>query len=143
MSAQTSPITRTANTTLNTTYHDKGEKHSAKMLSHLDSELDLSSEQYGEVAGLIKAHHDKQSSGREQMHAAFKKMRSLSPASDDYLQQASTLASEQAQAMQQHMVARAQLKADIYALLTPEQQRRFAEMQKERAEAKGHGKDEH
>ncbi len=121
----------------------QSEKHSAKMLSRLDRELDLSSEQYGKVASLIKAQADKRAAEREQMHAAFNKMRSLSPASDDYLQQASALASEQAQAMSEHMVDRAKLKADIYAVLTPEQQSRFVELKRERGERDWQRKSDH
>ncbi len=114
----------------------KGSMMGPRMLQMLDWELELSDQQRDQIRELMKAHQDSMAGQRShmQLHRA---MRELDPASADYQQQVKELAEQQAAAISQRMVAHAQTYADIYAVLTPEQQQLFKAMRDKKAGKRG------
>lgn len=55
-------------------------------------------------------------------------MQALDPAADNYQQQLEQLAGKQAEQMKARMVKQGQMRAEIYTVLTPEQQKKMQEL---------------
>jgi len=95
-----------------------------RMINYMGDELSLSDTQREQIRALMGDRSDP----RESMRALRESHRALDPASPDYLDQVAKLAQEQAQQMAARMVEHAKVHAEIYAILTPEQQQRFSAM---------------
>lgn len=110
---------------------------SAKMLQKLDWALELSSEQRDQMRTLMKDRHDSKGDPRDEMMGLRQRMKDLDPADADYQEQVNTLAQQQAEAVRQRVLEHAGTYADIYAILTPEQQTEFKALKEKWSSARG------
>lgn len=124
--------------------HSKYEKHSggkgmmsARMLEKLDWELELSGEQRDQIRSLMKDKYDAKGDQRQQMKDLRQSMKDLDPASPGYKSEVSKLADQQADAVRQRVLDHAGTYADIYGILTPEQQQEFKELKEKWSSARG------
>ncbi|WP_210397180.1 Spy/CpxP family protein refolding chaperone [Motiliproteus sediminis] len=99
-----------------------------RMLNHMSNALSLSGEQQAQIEALLAERGDP----RDGMRSFRDQMRDLDPGNPDYVAQVEALAEQQSQQMASRMVEHAKLHADIYAVLTTEQQQQFAEMRQQR-----------
>lgn len=116
--------------------HD--EARGERMLEHLDRALSLSDAQKAQITALLESRRQEPGDLRQEHGAMREAMRALDPADADYEAKVAELVKQQTEAMGQRMMARAKAQAEIYALLTPEQQARYRALQRERDERHGH-----
>lgn len=105
-------------------YGMKGERKLDRMADYLE----LSDEQRTEINAIFADRADKMKAHRETMGDFYQQMRELSPSDPDYVASVKKLADSQAAFMADRMVERAEVKAQIAAVLTPEQQEKFDQM---------------
>ena len=117
--------------------HEPGEGRGAnpgRMLGYLSDKLELSEAQRGQIEALLAERPDPRADRR----AMHEQMQTLDPASPDYVDRVAALAQEHSQQMATRMVEHAQLRQQIYALLSPDQQQRFGQLHEQRGWM-GHG----
>ncbi len=122
---------------LNFEKHEDRMGHRMEMMSTI---LDLTEEQKAQLEALMTQQWQDRQPLREKMHASRDALRELEAA--DTFNEADFLAKsiKQAELKTEMMVERAEMKQQIYALLTPEQQEKADKL----AEVKGHrGKGRH
>jgi Spy/CpxP family protein refolding chaperone len=107
------------------------------MLGRLDQQLALTDQQQQQIGDLITKHQQQMPANLAQMQQFRSQMHNLDPAAADYAEQVEILAKQQAALMSQRMVERANNHAELYALLTPEQQQSFRQLQQQRGERRG------
>ncbi len=112
-------------------------KMQQKMLQRLDQQLSLTDQQQQQIGDLMAQHQQQMPANRAQMQQFRLQMHNLDPAAADYSRQVEALAAEQSALMSQKMVERAKHHAELYALLTPEQQQAFRQLEQQRGERRG------
>ncbi len=102
-------------------FHGKRGMHSPfeRMLQHLDH-LDLNEAQEQEVKAIVKKHQDQAQTNKKM--ELMKTMLELSPNDPDYLQQMTEHADQAAAEMRSMIVTMAQVRMEIYEVLTLEQE---------------------
>ncbi len=108
-----------------------------RMLRKLDWELELTDQQRDQIRDLMKERQQKMTDRKGQKQNMYQQMRELDPAAADYQQQVAELATQQAETVRQRLVDRAEGMAELYAVLTPEQQQKFKELQDQWGEKRG------
>lgn len=101
---------------------------SERMLERLDRKLELSESQQVQIKALLASRAEESDEQVDQRQKLREQSRELDLASPDYIESVTLLADAKAEAMKQRMMEHAQIKSEIYAILTPEQQAEFAEM---------------
>lgn len=109
-------------------YHKGGEWQGRKGAHLLEKELDLSDEQKEQIQSIYERTSEER--GVRGNHGLL----ALNPEAADYHKQVQTLAQERALKLEQDIVARGNAHAEIYAILTPEQQNKLKAMQQKRQE---------
>ncbi len=99
-------------------------EHRERMMEKMQKYLELSDEQSEQIRE-IKSHYDfsPRAFGKEMMQG----MQALDPNAADYEQQLDTFATEQAERVRENIIARGKMRAEIYAVLTSEQQEKLEE----------------
>ena len=113
-------------------------KMQQRMLERMDKQLSLTDSQQQQLGELMTKHQQQMPANRAQMQQFREQMHQLDPAAADYTGQVETLAKQQSMLMSQKMVERAQHHAELYALLTAEQQQSFRQLEQQRGERRGH-----
>ena len=109
-------------------HHKGGEWQGKKGVHLLEKKLDLSDEQKEQIQAIYEqAHEGHGARGHHDLMA-------LDPEAADYHEQVQTLAQERARKLEQDIIARGNANAEIYAILTPEQQDKLKAMQQRRQE---------
>ena len=109
-----------------------------RMLDRLDRRLELSDQQRQQVSELMADHWADKSGSRPERQALREAFSQLDPSAPDYTAQVEALAKQKADAMAQNMVKRAQHHAELFAILTPEQQQNYRELMQQRGEHQRH-----
>jgi len=116
--------------------HEGGEK--GNMMERMTQGLDLTDQQQQEVKQIHRKNritgmtiHDAMQDNREAMHK-------LDLGAKNYKQQVAKLAAEQADLVKQMIVHHADVRAQVYALLTPEQRTMAAQMKRHPRNGKDH-----
>lgn len=110
-------------------HHHKGGEWQGKKSAHLlEKKLDLSDEQKEQIQAIYEQAHE--GHGVRGHHGLM----ALDPEAADYHEQVQTLAQERARKLEQDIIARGNAHAEIYAILTPEQQDKLKAMQQRRQE---------
>ncbi|MEH6652131.1 MAG: Spy/CpxP family protein refolding chaperone [Motiliproteus sp.] len=104
------------------------QKMQQKMLQRLDKQLSLSDEQKQQLGELMAKHQSGMQKPKQSMQQFRTQMHELDPAASDYQAQVEVLAKQQAELMSQKIVDRATQHAEMFALLTPEQQQQYRQM---------------
>ncbi len=114
----------------------KGRPDAEQMQRHrldkLGQQLGLTEAQRQQVDRLLSQHPQQMVDKQEQMQQFRSQMHRLDPAAADYQDQVAVLAKQKAELMSQQLMARARLHAEIYAILTPEQQQAFRQLEPQR-----------
>jgi len=110
------------------------EARGERMAEHLDRALDLTDAQKAQISALMDAHQQ----ARGERGAMRGAMMALDPGSPDYEAKVAELAKQQSQAMAQRMMEGAKVHAEIYAVLTPEQQTQYRALQERMGDRRGH-----
>ncbi len=108
-----------------------------RMLQRLEQQLSLTEQQKQQVGPLMAEHWQKMATDRAQMEPFREQMQRLDPAAADYRAQVGVLAEQQSELMAQRMVERAGHHAELFALLTPDQQQALQQMEQQRGHRKG------
>lgn len=90
-------------------------------IATMKQRLDLSPEQVTQIKALRKAYRLEK---KDNAAARLQYQRLLNPSDDNYMSLVQVQADQAAEKTRQHLLAKGQLKADVYALLTPEQQQK-------------------
>lgn len=112
-------------------------------IDRLAQHLSLNEEQKGAIEKIFEDKYEKRKASMESRESFRKKMDSLDPESANYVTQVEKLATEQSSSMVQKMVDRAETKAEIYAVLTDEQEEKFEELKEHREKKGGFGDKRH
>ena len=111
----------------------KGMHNAEQMQEHrldaMEQRLGLTETQRQQVGALMERNPQQMSEKHAQMQAFRSQVHSLDPAAADYQDQVAALAKQKTEQMSQQIMERARLHAEIYALLTPEQQQAFRQME--------------
>ena len=91
--------------------------------------LDLSPEQVAQIKALRKSYRLEK---KEYAAAQVQYKRLLNPADGNYMSLVQAQADQAAEKARQHLLAKGQLKADVYALLTPEQKNKSQKIRAKR-----------
>lgn len=115
-----------------------------RMVDRLDRRLSLTDEQEAQVFQLLQQQQAKHRSQHETLWQLLEQQRQLDPGSADYVARSAAMAKQRAALMEGFMAERAQLQADIHAVLTPEQQQQFRSLREQgfghpRGKGSGHG----
>lgn len=106
------------------------EKMQQRMLKKLDKQLSLSDEQKQQIGELMAKNRSGMQKPKQSMKQFRSQMHELDPAASDYQAQVEVLAKQQADLISQKIVERANQHAEMFALLTPEQQQKYREMER-------------
>lgn len=112
-------------------------KMQQRMLEHLDEALSLTDQQQQQLGDLMAKHQQQMPAKRAQMQQFRDQMRSLDPTAADYTDQVEALAKQQSERIGRNMVERAKHHVELYALLTPEQQQEFRQLEQQRGKRGG------
>ena len=112
-------------------------KMQQQMLNRLDKQLSLTDQQQQQLGELMAKRQQQMPANRAQMQQFRDQMQTLDPAAADYTDQVESLAKQQSELFSQKMVDRAKHHAELYALLTPEQQQQFSQFEQQRGERRG------
>jgi len=109
----------------------EGKKHGNHM-ERMRQELNLSDEQAAKIKAIFKDKHEAKKDHRDERKQFHQAMMKLDPASPSYDAEVDALARQQADAMVRSIKERAQVRKEMYAILTPEQREKAREMREER-----------
>lgn len=112
---------------------DRADKRVERMARHLD----LDEAQTASVKALFADHADKR---QQQPRKAMKGLAQLDPNAADYNEQVQARITEMQQQLAERVEQRANFKAELYAILTPEQEEKMAEMRERKGKHHRHGK---
>lgn len=115
----------------------KGQHNPEKMLNRLEQTLSLSEQQRQQLGELMWDRAEQMPEQQALMQKLRTQMQRLNPAAADYQDQVAVLAKQRAEQMSQQMVEGARHHAEMYALLTPEQQQALRKMQQHRGGDQG------
>lgn len=104
------------------------EQRMEKRLERMTQELDLTPKQQAEVSKLWQEHRPEYKQRRQQG------LQALNPNADDYARQVEQQIRTAQQQLAQRMKARADQKAALYAILTPEQEQKFEQLREQRGQ---------
>jgi len=102
------------------------------MQQRMAQQLNLTDKQQEQFKQIHRAARDGMQSIRDAMQDNRDAMRKLDPAAKDYMAQVDKLAAEKGSLVESMVKARASQRAEIAAILTPEQRTRMAELRKQR-----------
>ncbi len=105
---------------------------------HLLGKLNLSADQKQQVKDLMTAARPQMQSLHEQMHANMLKLQQTSPTDPNYSSIASQVSQAQGALAAQAFTQHAEMRAQIFKILTPEQQTQLATLEAQRG-ARKHG----
>lgn len=94
------------------------------------SELNLTDQQLRQFKQIQRDGRDTGMAMRDAMQDNRDAMRKLDPGAKDYSKQVATLAEEKAELVKQMMIHRAETRAEVHAMLTPEQRKQAKELRK-------------
>jgi len=103
-----------------------GMEDPTRMIAHIGRWLELDEQQQQELENIALASKPQLSALRDKGRANHDAIRNLDPASSDYDVSIHALAAENGQIATELTLLMAQLKSDIHAVLTPEQQQQLA-----------------
>ncbi|ATX82486.1 protein refolding chaperone Spy/CpxP family [Mariprofundus ferrinatatus] len=109
-----------------------GEKSMERRVERMAEKLDLSDSQRNQFKQI---HEENRAEGRalhDAMHKNRQALRSLDPSAKDYSKQVARLASEKAELTRQMVIHRSEVRAEVHAMLTPEQQEKARQMKMDR-----------
>lgn len=106
--------------------HHNGERHSHKGMHLFEQKLELTDEQKAQIAEI----HQSASEGRTDSRGSrgMKRLAALDPGAANYHEQAELLAQECAEKLEQAIHRRAEVHAQVYAVLTTEQREKLKEV---------------
>lgn len=114
-------------------HHHKGGEWKGKSGSHLlEKKLDLTDEQKEQIQAIYQARKESAREGHGERGS--RGLMALDPQAADYHEQVQTLAKESAHKLEQRIIARGNTHAEIYAVLTPEQQEELKALQQKKHE---------
>ena len=120
----------------------KGHGHgdwSEKKIEKMQENLQLTDQQVTDIKAINKKYKDSDGKAlrqaKKQSHKSFKM---LNPSDANYQQQVNKLADEQANSARARVLLQGKIKADIYKVLTAEQQRLMREKMAERQQKHAH-----
>ena len=114
-----------------------------RMGKRMVKQLDLTDAQGDAIKDVMQAHHQGAKSGHADMATQFSELAQLESGSDAYIAKAKAIGAMQGEIMAQRLIDKANIEAQIIALLTPEQAEKFAEMQDEMAEHRADRMEKH
>jgi len=100
-------------------------------MERIAGELNLTDQQSQQFKQIQRDNREAGMAIRDAMRDNRDAMRKLDPAAKDYSKQVSALAGEKAELVKQMTIHRAETRAEVHAILTPEQQKRAMELRKE------------
>jgi periplasmic protein CpxP/Spy len=98
---------------------------------HLLGKLDLSAEQKTEIKGIMASAHPQMQSVHEQMHANSLKLSQTKPTDPNYASIAAAVSQTHGSLSAQMMSQRADVRAQVFKVLTPAQQTQLAALEAE------------
>jgi protein CpxP len=98
---------------------------------HLLGKLGLSATQKQQIKDIMAAAHPQMQSLREQMRANKQKLQNTQPTDPNYANVASLVSQTHGSLAAQAMTQQAEVRAQVFKVLTPEQQTQFAALQAE------------
>lgn len=107
-----------------------GHHHGHGMMNF--KKLDLTDTQRASIKQIYKTSHAQNKPQREALHQQRAAFRSMTPDQVGYQKAASVLAQTEGNATQQRVQQRADVRAQVYAVLTPTQKAKLASMRSER-----------
>jgi protein CpxP len=105
---------------------------------HLLSKLGLSAAQKQQIKDIFAAAHPQMQSLHEQMHANMQKLQQTQPTDPNYSSIASQVSQTHGSLVAQAMTQKAELRAQVFKVLTPAQQAQLATLESQMA-ARKHG----
>jgi len=109
---------------------DRRAERMAEKLNLSDTQRDQFKQIHEQGRGEGQAIHEAMQKNRDAMHK-------LDPSAKDYAKQVAKLANEQAELVKQMVVHKSEVRAEVHAMLTPEQREKMGQMHMDR---KGKGK---
>lgn len=107
-------------------------KDGKSRLQYLEKKLDLSAEQTAAIEAIHSAHAKGDVKGHKRKF--MQDIAELDPASPDYQEQVAAIAKEQAAKVEQSIIERGRIHAQVYEVLTPEQRTKLKELKAKRKE---------
>lgn len=117
--------------------------HHGMLGAHLYDQLNLSDAQRAQIKQLTEQNFAQAKPQMQALRQARKAFEAAAPGSADYQTAASNLAEAEADAARTRTANRANLRAQIYQLLTPEQRTQLASLQAERKAQKQQWRESH
>lgn len=111
-----------------------GYYHDEQRLEHMVKKLDLTEQQKQELSGIQEANKASMRKAMESRKALHQAMMALDPSAPDYQKKLKSLADKAAQQARAMVRNKGEQKAELYAVLTPEQEKKFEAMQSKRQE---------
>ena len=108
---------------------------------HLLSKLDLTAAQKQQIKAIMTAAHPQMQSLHEQMHANMLKLQQTKPTDPNYTTIASQVSQSHGSLSAQMITQRAELRAQVFKVLTPAQQTQLATLEAQRQAHKGAARD--
>lgn len=105
--------------------------HGYHGMQYMAQQLNLSDKQQEQFKQLHRQSRDRMQSTRDAMQDNREAMMKLDPSARDYMAQVDKLAAREGKLVEQMVKEHAKLRADISAILTPEQRSKMAEMHKQ------------
>jgi periplasmic protein CpxP/Spy len=107
-------------------------EHGHHGMQHMAQQLNLSDKQQEQFKQLHRESRDRMQSTRDAMQDNREALMKLDPSAKDYTAQVDKLAAKEGKLVEQMVKEHAKLRADIYAILTPEQRSKMTELHKQR-----------
>lgn len=114
-----------------------GGMHGGMHWQAMSRQLNLSDKQQEQFKQLHRAARDKMQATRDKMQDNRDAMRKLDPSAKGYMAQVDKLAAEKGKLVETMVKQHARLRAEVSAMLTPEQRNKLSELRKQRQDKCG------
>ncbi len=112
----------------NSAYAFSGPPNGEKRMEAFAERLNLNDQQRQQYEAIHRDGRDSGKSIHEAMRMNRDAMRKLDPGQADYAKQVAALADEKAELVKQMVIQRSEVRAEVHAILTPEQRKTASEM---------------
>ena len=116
-------------------HHGRGEAHSERRLQKMQRYLELSDAQTAELKALFEQH---EAEAPDQRRALRKAMQELNPEDSGYQSQVDALILQAQKQVAERIQGKAELRQQVYQLLTPQQREKMREMPHQRGHKGGY-----
>lgn len=113
-------------------------QHRHHGMQHMAQQLNLSDKQKDQFKQLHRKSRDRMQTIRDAMKDNREALMKLDPQDRDYMSKVDKLATEKGRLVERSVKQFAKMRADFYAILTPEQRSKLAEMRKQHQGRRGH-----